>query len=141
MKKVSIIYWSNGGNVEVLANAINEGVIESEAKVDIKYVADATIEDILEADAVALGSPAMLNDEIEEVDMKPFINSLSELEINNKPLVLFGSCGWRDTKFIDKWGDLMENYGFNVLEKFTVKDSVEKSDLKYAKEIGKLLSK
>ena len=107
MKKVSIIYWSNGGNVEVLANAISEGVIESEAKVDIKYVADATIEDILEADAVALGSPAMLNDEIEEVDMKPFINSLSELEINNKPLVLFGSCGWRDTKFIDKWGDLM----------------------------------
>lgn len=97
--------------------------------------------DILEADAVALGSPAMLNDEIEEVDMKPFINSLSELEINNKPLVLFGSCGWRDTKFIDKWGDLMENYGFNVLEKFTVKDSVEKSDLKYAKEIGELLSK
>lgn len=141
MKKVSIIYWSNGGNVEVLANAISEGVIESEAKVDIKYVADATIEDILEADAVALGSPAMLNDEIEEVDMKPFINSLSESEINNKPLVLFGSCGWRDTKFIDKWGDLMENYGFNVLEKFTVKDSVEKSDLKYAKEIGELLSK
>lgn len=141
MKKVSIIYWSNGGNVEVLANAISEGVIESEEKVDIKYVADATIEDILEADAVALGSPAMLNDEIEEVDMKPFINSLSELEINNKPLVLFGSCGWRDTKFIDKWGDLMENYGFNVLEKFTVKDSVEKSDLKYAKEIGELLSK
>ena len=82
MKKVSIIYWSNGGNVEILANAISEGVIESEAKVDIKYVADATIEDILEADAVALGSPAMLNDEIEEVDMKPFINSLSELEIN-----------------------------------------------------------
>ena len=141
MKKVSIIYWSNGGNVEVLANAISEGVIESEAKVDIKDVADATIEDILEADAGALGSPAMLNDEIEEVDMKPFINSLSELEINNKPLVLFGSCGWRDTKFIDKWGDLMENYGFNVLEKFTVKDSVEKSDLKYAKEIGELLSK
>ena len=25
MKKVSIIYWSNGGNVEVLANAIAEG--------------------------------------------------------------------------------------------------------------------
>ena len=28
MKKVSIIYWSNGGNVEVLANAISEGVID-----------------------------------------------------------------------------------------------------------------
>ena len=141
MKKVSIIYWSNGGNVEILANAISEGVNSKEVEVETKHVADATIEDILEADAVALGSPAMINDEIEEIDMKPFINSLSELNIKNKPLVLFGSCGWRDTKFIDKWGDLMENYGFNVLEKFTVKDSVEKSDLKYAKEIGELLSK
>lgn len=26
MKKVSIIYWSNGGNVELLANCIAEGV-------------------------------------------------------------------------------------------------------------------
>ena len=28
MKKVSIIYWSNGGNVEVLANAISEGKVD-----------------------------------------------------------------------------------------------------------------
>ena len=141
MKKVSIIYWSNGGNVEIIANAICEGASIGNVEVETKHVADASTEDVLEADAVAFGSPAMINDDIEEIDMKPFINSLSELEINNKPLVLFGSCGWRDTKFIDKWGDLMENYGFNVLEKFTVKDSVEKSDLKYAKEIGELLSK
>ena len=140
MKKVSIIYWSNGGNVEVLANAISEGVIESEAKVDIKYVADATIEDILEADAVALGSPAMINDEIEEIDMKPFINSLKGLEIMNKPLILFGSCGWRDTKFIDKWESDMEDYGFNVLGKLTVKDSIEQNDLMKARELGKLLT-
>ena len=140
MKKVSIIYWSNGGNVEILANAISEGVNSKEVEVETKHVADATIEDILEADAVALGSPAMINDEIEEIDMKPFINSLSELNIKNKPLVLFGSCGWRDTKFIDKWGNLMEDYGFEILSKFTVKDSVEKEDLKIAKELGKLLS-
>ena len=90
MKKVSIIYWSNGGNVEILANAISEGVNSKEVEVETKHVADATIEDILEADAVALGSPAMINDEIEEIDMKPFINSLSELNIKHKPLVLFG---------------------------------------------------
>ena len=140
MKKVSIIYWSNGGNVEILANAISEGVNSKEVEVETKHVADATIEDILEADAVALGSPAMINDEIEEIDMKPFINSLSELNIKNKPLVLFGSSGWRDAKFIDKWGKLMEDYGFEILSKFTVKDSVEKEDLKIAKELGKLLS-
>ena len=121
MKKVSIIYWSNGGNVEILANAISEGVNSKEVEVETKHVADATIEDILEA----------IN-----LDKK----KLSELNIKNKPLVLFGSCGWRDTKFIDKWGNLMEDYGFEILSKFTDKDSVEKEDLKIAKELGKLLS-
>lgn len=140
MKKVSIIYWSNGGNVEIIAHAICEGASIGDVEVETKHVADASTEDVLEADAVAFGSPAMINDDIEEIDMKPFINSLKELEIRNKPLVLFGSCGWRHTKFIDKWENYMEDYGFNVLGKLTVRDSVEKDDLIKAKELGKLLT-
>ena len=140
MKKVSIIYWSNGGNVEVIANAIAEGASMGDVEIETKHVADASITDVLEAEAVAFGSPAMINDDIEEIDMKPFINSLKELEIRNKPLVLFGSCGWRDTKFIDKWQNNMEDCGFNVLGKLAVKDSIEKDDLKKAKELGKLLT-
>ena len=123
MKKVSIIYWSNGGNVEIIANAICEGASIGTVEVETKHVADASAQDVLE-----------------EIDMKPFINSLKELEIRNKPLVLFGSCGWRDTKFIDKWQNNMEDCGFNVLGKLAVKDSIEKDDLKKAKELGKLLT-
>ena len=37
MKKVSIIYWSNGGNVEILANAISEGVNSKEVEVETKH--------------------------------------------------------------------------------------------------------
>lgn len=140
MKKVSIIYWSNGGNVELIANAISEGAISDEVEVDTKHVADTSIEEVLEADAVAFGSPAMINDSIEEIDMKPFINSLKELNIRNKPLILFGACGWRDTKFIDKWECEMKDYGFDVLGKLVVRDSVEKEDLMKARELGKLLS-
>lgn len=140
MKKVSIIYWSNGGNVEIIANAISEGASIGDVEVETRHVSDASIQDILEADAVAFGSPAMINDDIEEIDMKPFINKLKELEIRNKPLVLFGSCGWRDTKFIDKWEKNMEDYGFEVLGKLAVKDSVEQNDLNKAKELGKLLA-
>lgn len=140
MKKVSIIYWSNGGNVEIIANAICEGASIGDVEIETKHVADASIQEVLEADAIAFGSPAMINDDIEEIDMKPFINKLKELEIRNKPLVLFGSCGWRDTKFIDKWEKNMEDYGFKVLGKLAVKDSVEQDDLRKAKELGKLLS-
>ena len=140
MKKVSIIYWSNGGNVEIIANAICEGASIGDVEIETKHVADASIQDVLQADAVALGSPAMINDDIEEIDMKPFINRLKELEIRNKPLVLFGSCGWRDTKFIDRWERNMEDCGSKVLAKLAVKDSVEQDDLRKAKELGKLLS-
>ena len=64
MKKVSIIYWSNGGNVEVIANAIAEGASMGDVEIETKHVADASITDVLEADAVAFGSPAMINDDI-----------------------------------------------------------------------------
>ena len=140
MKKVSIIYWSNGGNVEIIANAICEGASIGDVEVETKNVADSSLEDVLNSDAVAFGSPAMINDEIEEIDMKPFIESLKGIDINNKPLVLFGSCGWRETTFIDKWQEQMKEFGFNVIGKIVVRDSVEKKDIQRSKELGKLLA-
>ena len=139
-KKVSIIYWSNGGNVEIMANAIAEGASIGDVEVETKNVADSSLEDVLNSDAVAFGSPAMINDEIEEIDMKPFIESLKGIDINNKPLVLFGSCGWRETTFIDKWQEQMKEFGFNVIGKIVVRDSVEKKDIQRSKELGKLLA-
>ena len=44
MSKVSIIYWSNGGNVEKLANSIAEGVKMSNVEVDIKHVNDSSVD-------------------------------------------------------------------------------------------------
>ena len=61
MSKVSVIYWSNGGNVEVLANTIADELTDLGAEVLIKHVSNAKVEDVLEADAVALGSPSMDN--------------------------------------------------------------------------------
>lgn len=142
MKKVSIIYWSNGGNVEAIANEIAKGAsLEENIHVDIKHVIDASINDVLEADAIALGSPVMLGDEIEEEDMKPFIENLKEIEIKNKPLILFGSCGWRDEEFIYKWESSMVDYGFEVIGKLVVKDSLRDEELHKAKKMGAILSK
>lgn len=140
MKRVSIIYWSNGGNVEIIANAIAEGASIGDVEVETMHVLDASIEEIEKADAIAFGSPAMINDDIEEIDMKPFINKVKELESLNKPLVLFGACGWRDAVFIDKWADDMESCGYKIVGKMTVRDSVEREDLKTARELGRTLA-
>src|SRR5665254_18843 len=73
IKKLTIIYWSNGGNVEVLANHIASGAKEAGAQVLIKLVSEATVEDVATADAVAFGSPSMDNNKIEQHEMQPYI--------------------------------------------------------------------
>ena len=139
MNKVSIIYWSNGGNVEIMANAIAEGARINKADVNIKHVVDVSMDELKEADAIALGSPAMVNDDIEQIDMKPFIDNLKGLEIDKKPLVLFGSSGWRDDKFIHKWSAQMEDYGFEVVGKLAVKESLSKDEIEIAQNLGSTL--
>lgn len=141
MKKVSIIYWSNGGNVEVLANSILEGINCGNVEAKINYVSDASIEDVIESDAVAFGSPSMNNNRIEQEEMEPFIAKLKSMPNNNKKLVLFGSFGWDDGKFMNDWVQRMKDYGFNVIGHIAVKDTPSTDELIKAKELGKLLAK
>lgn len=141
MKKVSIIYWSNGGNVEVLANSIAEGAKKLNAEITIKHVNDAIIEDVTEADAVAFGSPSMDNNRIEQQEMEPFINNFKLLPNEQKKIVLFGSYGWDDGKFMVDWVQRMKDYNFNVIGSIAVKESPNDEDLLKANELGEELAK
>lgn len=140
MKKISIIYWSNGGNVEVLANAIKEGAEGLGAVVNIKLVSEANISDVIEADAVALGSPSMDSNRIEQKEMEPFVKELKLIPNDNKKVALFGSYGWDDGEFINEWNLRMKDYGFNVIGTLAVKESPEDNELKIAIELGKKLA-
>ena len=139
MKKISIIYWSNGGNVEVLANSIAEGAEKHNSEVSVKHVCDATIEDV--TDAVAFGSPSMDNNRIEQHEMEPFINQFKLLPNNQKKIVLFGSYGWDDGKFMDDWIQRMNDYNFNVVGSIAVKESPSEEELEEARRLGEELTK
>lgn len=141
MKKISIIYWSNGGNVEVLANSIAEGAEKHNSEVIIKHVCDATIEDVTDADAVAFGSPSMDNNRIEQHEMEPFINQFKLLPNNQKKIVLFGTYGWDDGKFMDDWIQRMNDYNFNVVGSIAVKESPSEEELEEARRLGEELTK
>lgn len=141
MKKISVIYWSNGGNVEVLADAIANGAENKGAQVNIKHVVDATIEDVTEADAVAMGSPSMDNNRIEQYEMEPFVNQFKLLANNQKKLVLFGSYGWDDGKFIVDWTDRMKDYGFDTIGSLAVKESPNEKEIEEAIRLGEELTK
>ncbi|MGL5244257.1 MAG: flavodoxin [Sarcina sp.] len=139
MKKISIIYWSSGGNVEVIANTILEELKSAGVDVKIKSVGDAEISDVTEADAVAFGSPSMDNNRIEQYEMEPFINEFKLLPNNNQDIILFGSYGWDDGKFMDEWAKRMKDYGFNVLGQLAVKESPSDSDLISARQLAQKL--
>ena len=141
MKKVVIIYSSNGGNVEVLANTIEKSAKDAGAEVIIKNIEDATIEDVISADAVALGSPSLDNNKIDQEHMAPFVKQFKELPVNGKSLVLFGSYGWDDGAFLNTWKETMVDYGFNVIGELAVKESPNTVQIEAAKELGKLLAK
>jgi len=141
MKKLTIIYLSNGGNVEVLANHIAKGAKDAGAEVLIKLVSQATIEDVTGADAVAFGSPSMDNNRIDQQEMQPFINKFKLTPVNNKTTGLFGSYGWDNGEFMNKWVSLMKEYEFNVTEKLTVNEAPTDEQLAEAEKMGKNLVK
>lgn len=138
MKKVSIIYWSNGGNVELLANTIADELYENNTEVNLKQVGTAELSDVLEADAMAFGSPAMDNNRIEQNEMEPFIKQLENLNIQ-KNVILFGTYGWGQCEFIDEWEKRMKSYGFNVIGKLAIGEAPSDEEIKELKDLSKNL--
>lgn len=143
MKKVSIIYWSCGGNIESLANIMADAARENGAEVNLKQVADATMEDILEADAVAFGSPAMDSTKIEQEEMQPFLEQFKNLsqKDRNKDCILFATYGWIEDTFMKIWKDEMKSYGFNLIGDLVVKDSPTNQQVEIIKQLGEKLAK
>ncbi|MCB2359403.1 flavodoxin [Clostridium estertheticum] len=141
MKKLTIIYLSNGGNVEVLANHIAKGAKDAGAQVLLKLVSEASVEDVTNADVVAFGSPSMDNNNIDQKEMQPFIDKFKLIPVNNKITGLFGSYGWDNGEFMNKWVSLMKEYEFNVVQNITVNEAPTNEQLVKAEEMGKNLVK
>jgi flavodoxin len=59
VKSALIIYWSNTGNTQKVANAIKEGLEESGIKVDLKKLQESAEVDFFEYDLVCVGSPSI----------------------------------------------------------------------------------
>lgn len=115
MSKVSVIYWSGTGNTEAMANAVAEGAKEAGADVALLVVGDASVEDVLSADAVALGCPAMGAEVLEEGEMEPYVESIAEA-VKGKKVALFGSYDWGDGEWMRDWAERMSGYGAQLVE-------------------------
>ena len=59
MSNIAVIYWSQTGNTEMMANAIAEGIREAGAECDVLSVPAVSADQAAEYEKLALGCPAM----------------------------------------------------------------------------------
>ena len=102
MSKVGIIYWSSTGNTEAMAQAVEEGAKAAGADVEIMEVADADVDKALSYDVLALGCPAMGDEELEDSVFQPVFEAC-EPKLAGKKVALFGSYGWGDGEWMRTW--------------------------------------
>ena len=112
--KAGIIFWSQTGNTEMMAEAIAEGVKAVGAEVEIMEVANASVDAVLGFDVLALGCPAMGDEELEESEFEPMFTDC-EGKLSGKRIALFGSYGWGDGEWMRTWEDTCRSAGANLV--------------------------
>lgn len=102
MSQIAVIYWSQTGNTEQMANAVCEGIKQAGGEPVLLHVADTTAQEAAKYGRLALGSPAMGAEVLEESEFDPFFTEL-ESSLGGKRVALFGSYGWGDGQWMRDW--------------------------------------
>mgnify|MGYP003220691397 CR=1 FL=1 len=141
MSKVGIIYWSSTGNTEAMAQAVEEGAKAAGADVEIMEVADADVDKALSFDVLALGCPAMGDEELEDGEFEPFFSDL-EGKLSGKKVALFGSYDWGDGEWMRDWVDRMNGAGATVVggEGVICQEAPDDEAVSNCKALGKQLA-
>lgn len=140
MDKIAVIYWSGTGNTELMAQAVAEGARAAGAEADLKLVADIDAATAAGYTKLALGSPAMGAEVLEEGEFEPFFSAL-ENQLGGKPLVLFGSYDWGDGQWMRDWKDRAIAAGAQLsAEPVTANNTPDDEALAACRALGKALA-
>ena len=115
MSNIQVVFWSQSGNTEAMANAVADGIRKAGKEADVVFVGDASIDELKSAKVFALGCPAMGAEVLEEGEMEPFVSDL-EKSVSGKTIGLFGSYGWGDGQWMRDWVDRMTSAGATVVD-------------------------
>lgn len=114
MDKIYVIYWSQTGNTQAMAEAVGRGIISGGKEAVVAMVGEASIEELKKAKAFALGCSAMGAEVLEEMEMEPFVCDVESFAAG-KNIALFGSYGWGDGEWMRQWTERMSAAGANVV--------------------------
>ena len=114
MDKIYVVYWSQSGNTQAMAEAVGKGITDAGKEAAVVYVGDTSIEDVKNGKCFALGCPAMGAEVLEESEMEPFVSEVEGFA-SGKTIALLGSYGWGDGQWMRDWEERMMSSGATVL--------------------------
>lgn len=110
MAKIAVIYWSGTGHTEAMASAVAEGINAAGGEAEVFSVSDISAADAAKYDKLALGCPAMGDEQLEESEFQPFFDELSP-SLSGKKVVLFGSYEWAEGQWMQTWAETTKGLG------------------------------
>lgn len=139
--KILVVYWSQSGNTQSMADKVAEGASKAGASVNEVSVSDFDVSTIGEYDAYAFGCPASGAEQLEESEFQPFWDQVKS-QLGSKKAGLFGSYGWGGGEWMQSWmADAREN-GVNLIEEgITANYAPDESVSKQLVELGRSLAK
>lgn len=114
MDKIYVVYWSQSGNTQAMAEAVGKGIADAGKEAAVIYAGDVSTDELKDAKCFALGCPAMGAEVLEETVMEPLVAEIEGFAAG-KTIALFGSYGWGDGEWMRDWVDRMNGCGANVL--------------------------
>lgn len=141
MDKIYVVYWSQTGNTEAMAEAVARGIRSEGKESAVVEVGSISPEELKEEAVFALGCPAMGAEVLEESEMEPFVETL-ETFVKGKTVGLFGSYGWGDGEWMRDWEARMQQAGTNVIggEGVICQETPDQEALEKCEELGKNLA-
>lgn len=138
--KVNVIYWSGTGNTEAMAEAIIKGAQDNGAETKLINVEDGVADsDLSEADALALGCPAMGDEELEESYFRPFFDEAKPI-LKSKKVAIFGSYEWNTGEWMDIWKDECASEGISLVDALPAYDNPDAEAIAKCEALGKKLA-
>ena len=138
--KVLIVYYSQTGNTEKMARAIEEGA-KSVAGIDVEVKYFVKPEELVDANGIILGMPTYYHDI--GMDMKTLLEGVAKEEINLKDKVgaAFGSYGWSG-EAPNLLLEIMKNrFSMDVIEPaLRIKYNPDKNGLDECRKLGKAVA-
>lgn len=141
MSKLMVVYWSQTGNTEIMANAVAEGVKEAGKESAAVEVSSMTPDALKDAPVFALGCPAMGAEVLEEDEMEPFMAEVESFA-KGKQIGLFGSYGWGDGQWMRDWEERVADAGAAVVggQGVIAQETPDEDALSKCRELGRSLA-